>query len=264
LLRFGAVIPPSLIVSAASSALGLVSSLASSATAPSDGSGATSGTGATNGTGATSGTGAAAAKKNDVVNQAEFMKLLIAQLQNQDPMNPLDSANFSSQLAQFSSLEQLTQINQKISDQATQNAGRFDAVSFIGRDVTGPSGAIEVKDGTATTLDYSLAAGGAVRAKIVNASGDVVADLQLGDQGAGDHTLDLGQASGVPHLDDGVYTVALTQADPTGNAAAVDTRVTGRVTGVDLTGDAPTLLLGGRRLGLGDVTTIRQPADPAA
>jgi flagellar basal-body rod modification protein FlgD len=68
----------------------------------------------------------------------------------------------------------------------------------------------------------------------------------------------------VPHLDDGVYTVALTQADPTGNAAAVDTRVTGRVTGVDLTGDAPTLLLGGRRLGLGDVTTIRQPADPAA
>jgi flagellar basal-body rod modification protein FlgD len=252
-------IPPTLIASAASSALGLVSSLASSATAPSDG------TGTTNGAGAAGGTGAAATNKaNDVVNQAEFMKLLIAQLQNQDPLNPLDSANFSSQLAQFSSLEQLTQINQKIGDQSTQNAGRFDAVSFIGRDVTGASSAIELKDGTATTLDYTLAAGGAVRAKIVNASGDVVADLQLGDQGAGEHTLDLAQASGVPHLDDGLYAVTLTQADATGTAAAVDTRVTGRVTGVDLTGDAPTLLLGGRRLALTDVTAIREAAAEAA
>ena len=262
MLRFGAVIPPSLIASAASSAVGLISSLASSATAPSNG-----GTNGANGTsGATSGTGAATTKPkaNDVVNQAEFMKLLIAQLQNQDPLNPLDSANFSSQLAQFSSLEQLTQINQKIGDQATQNAGRFEAVSFIGRDVTGASGAIEMKDGTATTLDYTLAGGGAVRAKIVNKSGDVVADLQLGDQGAGDHTFDLKQASGVPHLDDGLYTVTLTQADATGTAATVDTRVTGRVTGVDLTGDAPTLLLGGRRLAIGDVTTVKQPADPAA
>ena len=55
-----------------------------------------------------------AAKAGDSVNQAEFMKLLVAQLQNQDPLNPLDSANFSAQLAQFSSLEQLTQINQNL------------------------------------------------------------------------------------------------------------------------------------------------------
>jgi flagellar basal-body rod modification protein FlgD len=248
-----AVIPPTLIASAASSAIGLVSSLASSATAGSEATGAAPATGA-----------AAKPQKSDVVNQAEFMKLLIAQLQNQDPLNPLDSANFSAQLAQFSSLEQLTQINQKLGDQAAQKNGRFDAVSFIGRQVTGPSAAIEVKGGTATTLDYTLAGGGAVRAKVVDANGDVVADLPLADEGAGDHTLDLATVSGVPHLDDGLYAVVLLQTDASGNASTVATRVTGRVTGVDLTGDAPTLLLGGRPLGLGDVTAISEAADPAA
>jgi len=240
-----------------------MSSLASSATAPTNGSGAT---GATNGTGATSGTGANATKPkaNDVVNQAEFMKLLIAQLQNQDPLNPMDSANFSAQLAQFSSLEQLTQINQKLGDQATDKAGRFDAVSFIGRDVTGTSTGIEVKGGTPTTLDYTVAAAGAVHAKVVDASGNVVADLALGTQAAGAHTFDLAQASGAPKLDDGLYAVVLTQADATGNATPIDTRITGRVTGVDLTGDAPALLLGARRLGITDVTEIREAAPPAA
>ena len=244
-------IPPTLIASAASSALGLVSSLASSATAGND---------ATKSTATTT-----KPKEADVVNQAEFMKLLIAQLQNQDPMNPLDSANFSSQLAQFSSLEQLTQINQRLTDQSTEKVGRFEAVSFIGREVTGASAGIEVKDGTATTLDYTLASGGEVRAKIVNSSGDVVADLQLGSQGAGEHTFDLGQASGAPHLDDGVYAVVLAQKDATGTAQSIDTRVSGRVTGVDLTGSAPTLLLGERRLLLTDVTEIKEAAaDPGA
>jgi hypothetical protein len=57
----------------------------------------------------------------------------------------------------------------------------------------------------------------------------------------------------------------LSQADTTGTPRAVDTRVTGRVTGVDLTGSAPTLLLGERRLLLVDVTAIEEAAaEPAA
>src|SRR5204863_5126394 len=85
-------------------------------------------------------------KEKDVVNQAEFMKLLVAQLQNQDPLNPLDSANFSAQLAQFSSLEQLTQINQHLADQATGPTGAtaFEAVGFLGRDVEAADDAMTV------------------------------------------------------------------------------------------------------------------------
>jgi flagellar basal-body rod modification protein FlgD len=257
-------IPPSLAISAATSAFDLISSVASAAT--SNGSGdtsKTSGTGGTGGTGATTGTGKG--KENDVVNQAEFMKLLIAQLQNQDPLNPLDSANFSAQLAQFSSLEQLTQINDKLGVAAEDKIGRFDSVGFIGREVTGPSAGIAVKDGVATTLDYTLESGGKVTAKIVNESGQLVATVPLDQQGAGAHTFDLSKVSGAPHLDDGQYAVVLSQADPSGGAATqIATTVTGRVTGVDLTGAAPVLLLGDRQLLVTDVTEIKEIAPDGA
>ncbi len=254
-------IPPSLAISAASTALGLISSVASNATSN------TSGTNSATGSGniATGSANAPTKKENDVVNQAEFMKLLIAQLQNQDPLNPLDSANFSAQLAQFSSLEQLTQINTKLGAQAEEKIGRFEAVGFIGREVTGPSLGIAVEDGAATTLDYTLDRGGNVQAKIINASGEQIANVPLGSLGAGEHVFDLSEIEGAPELEDGEYAVVLSQADPAGGAATtIATFVTGRVTGVDLTGDEPILLLGGRRLVLTDVTEIKEPAATAA
>ena len=255
-------IPPSLAISAASSALGLISSVASAATSNT---GATSNTSGTSATGSTAGSTPIKGKENDVVNQAEFMKLLIAQLQNQDPLNPMDSANFSAQLAQFSSLEQLTQINGKLGAAAEDKIGRFDAVGFIGREVTGASAGIAVKDGVATTLDYTLEQGGKVNAKIINSSGQQVASLVLDGEGAGAHQFDLSKVSGAPHLDDGTYAVVLSQADPAGGSpTAVDTFVTGRVTGVDLTSSTPILLLGDRKLVLADVTEIKEIAPEGA
>lgn len=250
-------IPPSLAISAATSAFDLISSVASAATS-NGGDTTTSGTGATGSTGSSGGT---TNKANDVVNQAEFMKLLIAQLQNQDPLNPMDSANFSAQLAQFSSLEQLTQINGKLGAAAEDKIGRFDAVGFIGREVTGASAGIAVKDGVATTLDYTLEQGGKVNAKIVNSSGQQVATVVLDGQGAGAHQFDLSKISGAPHLDDGTYAVVLSQVDPAGGSPTqIDTFVTGRVTGVDLTSSAPILQLGDRKLLLTDVTEIKEIA----
>jgi flagellar basal-body rod modification protein FlgD len=249
-------IPPSLIVSAASSALGLISSIASSATSSNTATTGTTGPATT----------AIKGKGKDVVDQAEFMKLLVTQLQNQDPLNPLDSANFSAQLAQFSSLEQLTQINQKLGAQSEGKVGRFEAVGFIGREVTGASLGIAVEGGVATTLDYTLTQTGTVQAKIVNSNGQQVADVVLGSQGAGDYTLDLSKIPDAPKLDDGTYAVVVTQANPAGGAATpIDTYVTGRVTGVDLTHDTPVLLLGRRRLVLADVMEIKEiAADTAA
>ncbi len=250
-------IPPSLAISAATSALGLVSSVASNATS------STAGSSGTGGTSSTSGTSTGAGRESDVVNQAEFMKLLIAQLQNQDPLNPLDSANFSAQLAQFSSLEQLTQINDKLGAAAADTVGKFDAVGFIGREVTGPSAGIAVTDGVATTLDFTLRSGGTVQAKIVDATGKQVASLALEGLGAGAQTFDLATVGGAPTLDDGTYAVVLSQADPAGGTPQqIDTFVSGRVTGVDLTSSTPTLLLGERTLVLADVTAIKEAPAP--
>ncbi len=253
-------IPPSLAISAATAAIGVISSIASNATSNGSNGSSTSGTGSSTGTNGTGTTGKITDKKNDVVNQAEFMKLLVAQLANQDPLNPLDSANFSAQLAQFSSLEQLTQINQKLADQVDDTKGRFEAVSFIGREVTGGSLGIAVKDGVGTKLDYELTTAGPVRAKIVNDKGQEVASLILDAQGVGKHTFDLAEVPSAPDLDDGVYAVVLSQADAAGSPKTIPTTVTGRVTGVDLTGDEPVLLLGDLPLVLSDVIEIKESA----
>ncbi len=127
--------------------------------------------------------------------------------------------------------------------------------------MTGPSAGIAVSGGVATTLDYTLTQGGAVQAQIVDATGKQVASFKIDDAGAGAHTFDLAKISGAPHLDDGTYAVVLSQADPAGGAPTqIATTVTGKVTGVDLTGSTPTLLLGDRQLVATDVTEIKEIA----
>jgi len=207
-----------------------------------------------------------AAKSGNTVTQADFMQLLIAQLQNQDPLNPLDSANFSAQLAQFSSLQQLTEINQHLKDADTTKgpATGLEAVGFLGKDVRGVSDAISVTNGTATTLDYTLTTTAPVQAKIVDATGRTVATLALGTQQAGAHTLDLATMQDVPHLADGTYKVQLFAADGNGTATQVATTGGGVVTGVDLSGDAPILLIGDRRLALTDVREVKEHAPTGA
>ena len=272
-------IPPTLAATAALAAARVLSSAAARVAAPGS-SGAPAAAGAADATrsAAPPSSGAAPAsvavpsllapgdKRNDVVDQADFMRLLLAQLQNQDPLNPLDSANFSAQLAQFSSLEQLTQINKTLADGHTSSGtSRFEAVAFIGRQVTAAGDEISVADGAATTLDYRLATAGTVRARVLDASGREVAAVQLGTLAPGPYRLDLADLADVPHLADGIYSVRLTVSDGSGTAIPVDTSVSGRVTGVDLGTSPPTLLLGEQRVALADVTAIRElPLEPAA
>jgi flagellar basal-body rod modification protein FlgD len=229
------VIDPSLAASAALSAVNLLSS-------------------ATDSTPATT-----PPKKGDDVDQADFMKLLVAQLANQDPLNPLDSANFSAQLAQFSSLQQLTQINQHLADQAKPTAGgAFDAVSFLGRDVQAASDDVTVTSGVASGLDYQLQTAGVVEAKVLDEGGREVASLVLGTQAAGAHHFDLASIPGAPHLGDGHYHVQLSTPAGTGTSTAIVTTVTGRVSGVDLAASPPVLLVDGRRVALADVREIHE------
>ncbi len=251
---------------AASAALSAASSLASILGAAS-GSAASSATTAAAGTSsATTAKGTASTAKGDTVNQADFMQLLIAQLQNQDPLNPLDSANFSAQLAQFSSLQQLTEINASLKKGGT-GAGAVSsvgAVGFLGKEVRGVSDQVTVANGKASTLDFTLTGSGVLHAQIINAAGKaVVPDLVIGTQDPGTHTLDLSGMASAGQLPDGTYKIKLAVVGSDGKASSVDTLGGGIVTGVDLSGDAPTLLIGSIRIPLADVRQVQEPP-PAA
>ena len=89
----------------------------------------------------------------------DFMKLLLAQLKNQDPLKPLDGTDFAAQLAQFSSLEQLSNMNTELKNlsvnQMTMNYAQ--SVNLIGKNVVTNSGNSLTVNGSSTDLNYILA-----------------------------------------------------------------------------------------------------------
>lgn len=225
-------ISPALAASAASTALDVVSTLTSDS----------------------------APDRNDVIGQQEFLTLLVTQLQNQDPLNPLDSADFSAQLAQFSSLEQLMQINQRLEDLGDDgSSGQIDPVALLGREVSAVGSSIAVESGAASGLAYTLETAGQVSIEISDAGGNVVQSAVLGSQSAGEQRLDLAQVPALGVLADGVYSVRLTVQGADGSTSEIATRVEGVVTGVDLDGDAPVLRIGPLQIPLTDVRAVRGP-----
>ena len=106
----------------------------------------------------TDGTAAQAKGKNGELGKDEFMKLLIAQLQAQDPNSPMDAQDFSAQMAQFSSVEQMFNINSNLETlQKSQNATTNNsAVNLIGKTIDAPGNGMTLKSGKTTSLNYSL------------------------------------------------------------------------------------------------------------
>lgn len=96
--------------------------------------------------------------KSDIIGKDEFFKMLIAQLKNQDPLNPLEGTAFAAQLAQFASLEQLTNLNAALALQNASNAVSINALSvnLIGKEITAPAndGSENVITGRVTAVSF--------------------------------------------------------------------------------------------------------------
>jgi flagellar basal-body rod modification protein FlgD len=204
---------------------------------------------------------------NETVDQQQFLTLFITQLQNQDPLNPLDVNGLTSQLAQFSSLEQLYGINGALKDlgEAMSSREQIDPVSLLGADVTVGGDTIEMAGGEATTLVLDVPQGAAgVQITIESPAGGAVRTVDLGAAPAGEQefVFDGKDDRGLP-LPDGLYTARISGRDDAGEPLDVESFVQGTVTGVDMRGESPVLLLGERRVALGEIKAIRAPAGDA-
>jgi len=134
------------------------------------------------------GTGKSDAAKNGVADsQDRFLKLLVTQMKNQDPLNPMDNAQVTSQMAQLSTVSGIDKLNatlnalsgSMISSQSMQSA------SMIGRVVVVPGNKIELKGGTgAAALDMKQPAD-KVTVQIKDAAGNVIRNMDLGSQPSG-------------------------------------------------------------------------------
>jgi flagellar basal-body rod modification protein FlgD len=129
-----------------------------------------------------SGTASTAATTSD-----QFLKLLVAQMQNQDPLNPMDNAAVTTQMAQIQTVQGVSDLNttmQGLGTQLTQMQA-LQAASLVGKEVTVPGNQLAITNGVGTGGFQLASAANAVKVDIVSPAGQVVSTMNLGAQSAG-------------------------------------------------------------------------------
>ncbi|MGE5844045.1 MAG: flagellar hook assembly protein FlgD [Syntrophaceae bacterium] len=196
------------------------------------------------------------ASTKNIMGKDEFLKMLIAQLKHQDPLNPMDGTAFTAQLAQFSSLEQLQNINTQLTSftKQQQSLGNTQAVNLIGREVLAKGNAIQA-EGKPVDLSYQLngdAATGLVR--IYNANGELVDALVFKNQKQGMNTLKWSPPSSTT----GSCTFEVSATDSAGKSVGVDAMIQGEVTGVNFRDGVTYLSVGNREITFSDVVSVKK------
>ncbi|MBU1003572.1 MAG: flagellar hook assembly protein FlgD [Proteobacteria bacterium] len=171
------------------------------------------------------------------MDKTDFLTLLVAQLQHQDPLEPMDGDQFTGELAQFSQLEQLTQINEGIGglSKTTAQQQMVNAASYIGKDVRAVGDNLSIHDdGSVSSLYYLLGDNATnVFANIFDKDGNIVRTVEMGAQASGEHEYVWdGKDWKGEKLTEGTYYVALAAEDAEGSPILTQTEVSGRVAGV--------------------------------
>ena len=212
------------------------------------------------------------ATTQDVIGLAQdfdsFLKLLTTQLQNQDPLSPLDATEFTNQLVQFSQVEQSINTNSRLDQLVKLQSGSqaVSATSFVGKKVEAFGNTMALDAGSANYV-YTLPQDVAQTTVVVrNGDGNVVRTITNAPTAAGKHVMtwdgkdDQGNA-----LPDGNYTFSVTGKDSAGKSVDTVTGVTGTVRSVTVDNGVVVLDLGHDQLvKVTDVFTVTDPVSETA
>lgn len=211
---------------------------------------------------AASATGAAATSAvQKTLGKDDFLKLLLVQMQNQDPLSPVDNKEMLAQLAQFSSLEQMQGVSDRLDTLllAQSSNNQLSTTSLVGRGVAYRTDGVDWTGSGTASLQGSLAGAAEVTVAIRDASGKVVRRLQLGARPPGPFEVAWdGKDQDGNTLPPGRYTISATGRGGSGSDFNLDLRGRGTVRGVTFEGDAPLLLIGGSRVRMSEVVEVLQ------
>jgi len=188
-----------------------------------------------------------------------FLSLLTTQLKHQNPLDPLDTNQFTQQLVQFTSVEQQLKTNDFLEAMmmSTQNAAAADSVGYIGKEVTASGVTSELVDGQALWM-FNLASDAEEVTVTIKDEGGNTVYTHTGALSAGEGIFSWdGLNSNGGQSPDGSYSISIDARDSNGGYIATTTEIAGTVTGVDLSGSEPVLLLGAARINLSTVTSVR-------
>jgi len=198
---------------------------------------------------------------NDALGRDQFLRLLVAQLKHQDPLNPLDGTDFTAQLAQFSSLEQQFAMNESL--EAIQESlvakESGNVLDYIGKTVKTNGNAIFAKDGHPDSGAYALESQAEVMIHIYDDQGLEVRRLYAGWQDAGEHSIgwDGKNDAGDP-VGDGIYTFEIEATGEDGFMVSSDAYLTGEATGVIYEGGMAYLMIGDKLVAPENIVEVRQ------
>ncbi len=207
---------------------------------------------------------ASGATSEKILGKDDFLKMLVTQLKYQDPLNPLKGTEFSAQLAQFSSVEQLANINQTLMNSIDGNyllstsINNTLASTVIGREVKAYGNQVYWSGDGNVPLSFELQGeASTVTVEVLDANGNVIRRLDLDDLGKGLHEVTWdGKNQDGEAVEDGVYTFRVEARDSEGQDVAASLFTSGTITGVRYTNRGALLMLGKLEIPLSDVYEI--------
>ena len=198
----------------------------------------------------------------DKLGMDQFLNLFIAQLKNQDPLNPMDSAEFTAQLAQYSSVEQLYGMNSKLEDienTLSSQGEQRDNLGYIGKTVKADDATMTVDNGTVQSGSYSIDGSGNVTIDVYDSDGQRVRTLYQGIEDEGEHEVNWdGRDDAGNMVGDGTYSFEITARDEDGLIVPSNTYISGEVTGITYKYGQPYLMIGDKLLDSSKIVEVRQ------
>jgi flagellar basal-body rod modification protein FlgD len=189
-----------------------------------------------------------------------FLTLLTTQLQNQDPMSPLDTNQFTQQLVQFAGVEQQLKTNDQLTSLVAlqQTAQSTQALTFVGKTAV-VDGSTAALTNSAATWDIGVPTNSNVNVSITNSTGQTVFSGAYNVSAGSNQTFAWdGKGNDGTQWPDGKYTMTATGADTAGNTVAVSTQIQGVVNSVDLTQSPPLLSINGQTYTVNQIKSITQ------
>jgi flagellar basal-body rod modification protein FlgD len=187
-----------------------------------------------------------------------FLTLLTTQLQNQNPLDPLDTNQFTQQLVEFASVEQQLKTNDQLTTLVSlqQTTQATQALGFVGKTAV-VSGNTTALTNSSATWQLDVPSTSTVTLTIANSQGQAVFTGNYpANAGNGQPFSWNGQGNDGTQWPDGQYTLTATAADSSGNPVAIATRVGGTVSSVDLTQTPPLLSINGQSYTVSQIKSI--------
>ncbi len=191
-----------------------------------------------------------------------FLILLTTQLKHQDPLSPMDATEFTSQLVQFTGVEQAVNMNKKLEQMlglmSSDTLGP--GTAYLGKEIEALGNQVLLGESGGARFGVTLPQGvGAALVTVLDPNGNPVRVLPA-EARPGEQTLQWdGLGIGGARVPAGTYTLRVDAVDPTGRPLQATTSITGTVTGVESRYGTVVLTVGDREVALSDVRSVRLP-----